>query len=186
MNCKYKHNECKRCYCSNCDLVAVVDDNCHRQMMSVPKYVPMEKGLYRLSVQVWIKCPCLHGLYLLQKRSPNVGYNPNMWSPLTGGVKADEDVVTTIHREAKEELGISLTNLKFIDRCKRDEYFEEVWYAELIPEYSDTEYPGVKFALQKEEVDAIIFVDNLGIKQYFDEGTLADNSYFKTHILELI
>ena len=179
--CKYRHDECTRRFCSNCELNAVVDDNCQRLMLSAPKYVPMEPGTYRLSVQVWIKCPSLYGLYVLQKRTHNTGYSPGMWSPLTGGVKAGEDVSSTIRREAKEELGIEVTNLKFIARQKHEEHFEEVWYAEDAGS-TDPNAADINFVLQKEEVDTITFVKGDDIKKFFEEGTLMEDSYFKTYI----
>jgi ADP-ribose pyrophosphatase YjhB (NUDIX family) len=104
-----------------------------------------------------------------------------MWAPLTGGVKAGEDISSTIHREAKEELGIEVTNLKFIARQKHEEHFEEVWYAEVAGS-TDPNTADINFILQKEEVDTITFVKGDDIKKFFEEGTLMEDSYFKTYI----
>ena len=177
-SCKFRHPPCPMSLsdptlCSKCELISVVDYNFQRLMSCAPKFAPMDPGEYRLSVQVWIRCPNLYNLYLLQKRAPTTGYFPSMWAPLTGGVKAGEDTITTIKREAKEELNITLTNLKFLCHNRHEQYIEEVWYAETL---------STTFNLQKEEVATILFLEPAELLNYKAQGLLSPNSILPTQL----
>ena len=62
-------------------------------------------GVYHLVVHVWILGS--DGKFLLSKRSPHKPY-PNLWECTAGSAIAGDDSITTVLKEAREELGIEL------------------------------------------------------------------------------
>ncbi len=66
---------------------------------------------------------------LIQQRSSNKKFFPNMWSNTGGASKAGETSVETVIRELKEELDINpnIDNLELIASYKRKKDFVDVW-----------------------------------------------------------
>ena len=65
------------------------------------------EGCYHLVVHVWIRNS--KGEYLISQRSANRPTFPLMWETTGGSVIAGEDSLTGAIREAKEEVGVTLT-----------------------------------------------------------------------------
>ena len=62
------------------------------------------------------------GRVLLQHRDEKAPINPNRWGIFGGQIEGDETPEETVVREAKEELGIELKDLKFF---RKFEFHEE-------------------------------------------------------------
>lgn len=86
------------------------------------------KGLYHLSVSVWIVNQ--QGQYLLSQRHPKKQY-PLYWECTGGSVFSGETSLQGAIREVKEELGILLTpgSEKLIYQTRRENVqdFYDVW-----------------------------------------------------------
>jgi mutator protein MutT len=80
---------------------------------------PTNKNEYHIVVNVWIKND--DNKILLTKRDPNKPW-PNKWECTGGSIIAGEDSVTGAKREVKEEIGVTIKNIKLIKRIIRDEY----------------------------------------------------------------
>ena len=68
--------------------------------------MPMKKGEYHLTVQVWILNSS--GEFLITKRSPSLSFWANRWHATGGCAIAGDDSLQTALKEVREELGISL------------------------------------------------------------------------------
>ena len=90
------------------------------------------------------------GQFLLQKRSTNKKYFPNMWALCTGHVENGESPKEAALREVKEELGItvSLDHLYSFASGKFDS--QTTYFFSIICNLSSNE-----FAIQKEELSEV-------------------------------
>jgi mutator protein MutT len=75
------------------------------------------------------------GKIVLQHRDGNAPTKKNMWAFFGGGIDKGETPEQTVRREAREELGIELKNLKFFNRYEFQESYgfieKSVFVAEL-------------------------------------------------------
>lgn len=112
----------------------------------IRKGQPLLNGEYHLIVEGWIRCG--EDTFLIQKRSANKKLFPNMWyCSLGGSVQAGEDAKQGLIREAKEELGIDISNdLIKLKRIITENYC--IFYIYLIERDIDLK----EIVLQKEEV----------------------------------
>lgn len=116
-------------------------------------------GDWHLSVHCWIINS--KGELLIQKRSPEKESHPNMWDiSAAGHVAAGDTPVQTVIREAKEELGLVLTegDFKQIATVKQNKVFPGGNYfnREFNPVYileKDIDLSELK--LQKDEVSEV-------------------------------
>jgi mutator protein MutT len=79
------------------------------------------KNEYHIVVNIWIKND--DNKIILTKRDPNKPW-PNKWECSGGSVVAGEDSISGAKREVKEEIGIDINNIEFIERVIRDEYLD--------------------------------------------------------------
>jgi mutator protein MutT len=79
------------------------------------------KNEYHIVVNIWIKND--NNKIILTKRDPNKPW-PNKWECSGGSVVAGEDSISGAKREVKEEIGIDINNIEFIERVIRDEYID--------------------------------------------------------------
>ncbi|MHB1150956.1 MAG: GNAT family N-acetyltransferase [Eubacteriales bacterium] len=90
----------------------------------------MAQDEYHIVVHVWIKNS--KGEYLISKRTPNKTF-PDMWECTGGSALIGEDSFTAAVREAKEELGVNLSECegKMIFSFKRQNHnypdFIDIW-----------------------------------------------------------
>ena len=94
-------------------------DNKRRPLNKTTERHEKIEGEYRQSVHTWIQNS--KGEFLIQKRTPNKNFFPNMWSQTGGGVDTGETTFQAAVRECKEELGIDIdtSNMELIMSFKR-------------------------------------------------------------------
>lgn len=99
--------------------------------------------------------------FLIQKTSKNRG---SVYATTGGHVSYKDDAVTTVIKEAKEELGITLSkdDIVFIDSQKHDVAYCDVFYAH-------KNIPIEDFKIQKSEVDAVYWMSQDEIERLIKE-----------------
>ena len=80
---------------------------------------PTKQGEYHIVVNIWIKNT--DDKIILTKRHPNKPW-PYKWECTGGSIISGEDSISGVKREVKEEIGIDIFEIKFIERIIRDEY----------------------------------------------------------------
>lgn len=123
-------------------------DNKRQMLNRTTERSEKTNGEYRQSVHTWIMNS--KGEFLIQKRSPNKKFFPNMWSQTGGGVDEGETTLQAALRECKEELGITidLSNIELILSFKRKFDFVDVWLVK-----QDIDISNI--VLQEEEVSEV-------------------------------
>ena len=123
-------------------------DNKRQMLNRTTERSEKTNGEYRQSVHTWIMNS--KGEFLIQKRSPNKKFFPNMWSQTGGGVDEGETTLQAALRECKEELGITidLINIELILSFKRKFDFVDVWLVKQDIDISD-------IVLQEDEVSDV-------------------------------
>ena len=119
-----------------------------------------DKGLWHRAVHVWVLNS--KGELLIQKRSPLVDNNSNLWDiSAAGHVSAGENYTTSAIRETEEEIGLKLSpkDFIFIGIIKRESSREGYINKEINPMYivkMDLDPNEVK--KQAEEVTEVKFI----------------------------
>ena len=123
-------------------------------------------GEYRQSVHVWILNS--KGEFLIQKRTPNKKFFPNMWSQTGGGVDEGETTLQAALRECKEGLGIDINkkNIEFMLSFKRKYDFVDVWLVR-------HDYNISELVLQEDEVADVKWATIDEIRNLMKSGELA-------------
>lgn len=109
---------------------------------------PVPRGLYHLGVHIW---PInARGEFLIQQRSPDVQWKPNMWACTGGCAVAGEDSLAAARRELREEIGYDAREdeLHVVAHLRRSNAFCGVYALH-------TDRAAAEFSLQKEEVSAV-------------------------------
>ena len=179
---KYPQFRCFDKHCDNCDLTTVVDKQGQVKLLPAPKYAIMPRDEFRLCIQLWIRyfAPDVQSheiLFILQKRAPNLGYFPNLWAPVTGGVKYGETSPHAACREAYEELGLHVSNLRKIETLFHNAFAEDIYYADV--------HAPLLITLQKEEVSNFALVSKSGLRKLFNNSQLIPTSYCTTSFEKL-
>jgi isopentenyldiphosphate isomerase len=109
----------------------------------------LPEGAYHLCAELWLLDSS--GRLLLQQRSPQKRQLAGVWAMTTGCMKAGEDTLAGILREAGEELGLALDReaVCYICRLVHDNILWDIWAAR-------TDAPAL--VLQPEEVSAVRWV----------------------------
>ncbi|MGO1581421.1 MAG: NUDIX hydrolase [Peptoniphilaceae bacterium] len=132
----------------------------------------LKKGDYHLVVEGWIRNS--QGYFLIQKRSGNKKLFPNKWyCSLGGSVQARENPKEGLIREAKEELGIDISNNKI--RLKRiivDKFI--IFYIYLI----DRNFKIENLDIQEEEVADAKIANLEEIERMIDEDEMISLDYY--------
>lgn len=123
-------------------------------------------GEYRQSVHTWIMNS--KGEFLIQKRTPNKKFFPNMWSQTGGGVDEGETTLQAALRECNEELGITINpeNMELIMSFKRKHDFVDVWLVR-------GDYDINELTLQEDEVSEAKWATVEEIRDLMNSGKLA-------------
>lgn len=129
-----------------------------------------EDGVYHAGADIWVINS--ERKILIQKRSPQKRYQPNVWGMTGGSIVRGEDAVTALKREFKEELGIELEieRLKKIKRYRTD----NIWLDEYVT-YQDIDLN--KVIMQEEEVCEVKFVTYDELNELFEEGLFIENRW---------
>ena len=141
-------------------------DNKRRPLHKTSERHDKVNGEYRQSVHTWIQNS--KGEFLIQKRTPNKKFFPNMWSQTGGGVDTGETSLQAALRECKEELGIDINpnNMELILSFKRKYDFVDVWLVKQDIDISE-------LVLQEDEVADVKWATIDGIKDLMNSGKLA-------------
>ena len=141
-------------------------DNKRRPLHKTSERHDKVDGEYRQSVHTWIQNS--KGEFLIQKRTPNKKFFPNMWSQTGGGVDTGETTLQAALRECKEELGIDINpnNMELILSFKRKYDFVDVWLVKQDIDISE-------LVLQEDEVADVKWATVDEIKDLMNSGKLA-------------
>lgn len=139
------------------ELLDEVDENNHFTGRFYPRDYIHANLLYHRIANIWIQNQ--NGNLLMQKRSHHKKTDPDKWSITGGHVVHNEEVVISLIREVKEEIGISITeppSLMFIDKNlgteeKKKANFDYYFYIKMDIDLK-------KCNLQKEEVEEVAYI----------------------------
>ena len=140
-----------------------------------------QEGIYHLGTDVWIINS--ENKILIQKRSPQKKFEPNVWAMTGGSVMKGETALDTLKRETMEELGIELNEEKAIKikRYKTGNVWLEVYIVRQDVDLS-------KVVLQEEEVAEVKFATFDEIEKLFQNNLFISNrwEYVRNEIKEFI
>lgn len=130
------------------ELLDLYDENARKTGKIIVRGTPIRNGEYSMSVHMYIYNSA--GQFLLQKRSMQKKSLPGIWSVTCGAVSSGENSIEAGIREAREELGLTVSEeqFEFIGRIKRRHSFINVYFLKL-------DFDLSQLVLQKEEVDAV-------------------------------
>lgn len=133
-----------------------------------------KKGLYHQTIHIWFFTD--NNKILLQKRASVKKIFPNLWDvSVAGHIGAGESIIDTAIREAKEEIGISITSEELIKiGCRKNENklpngildyeFQNVFLCKLT-------VPLSQLTMQPEEVDDLQLFDISILKNTTKHGS---------------
>lgn len=144
------------------ELFDIYDKNRDLTGKKVTGYNEMVEGEYRMVVDVILVNS--QNQFLIQKRTANKSYCPNMWGLTGGSVDAGEDSLTAIIRETQEEIGLMLTSeeleLFHKDYGRDQPILVDVWLV-----YKEVKIEDLK--LQPEEVCDVKWADISELREMF-------------------
>ena len=140
-----------------------------------------QEGVYHPGTDVWIINS--ENKLLIQKRSPQKKFEPNVWAMTGGSIIKGETALETLKRETMEELGIELDVQKAI-KIKRYRT-GNVWLDEYIVR-QDIDLN--KVILQEEEVSEVKFATFDEIENLFQNNLFISNrwEYVRDEIKEYL
>ena len=124
------------------------DKNARKTGRVILRGMPIHQGEYSMAVHLYIYDTS--GRFLMQKRSKTKRSLPGIWSITCGAVSSGEDSVSAGIREAKEEVGLTITaeDMEMICRIRKKRSFVDVYFVKKDFNIEDC-------VLQREEVDAV-------------------------------
>ena len=140
-----------------------------------------QEGIYHPGTDVWIINS--ENKLLIQKRSPQKKFEPNVWAMTGGSIMKGETALETLKRETMEELGIELDTEKAI-KIKRYRT-GNVWLDEYIVR-QDIDLN--KVVLQEDEVSEVKFATFDEIENLFQNNLFISNrwEYVRDEIKEYL
>lgn len=125
------------------ELWSLYDRNCNLIVAEHDSNVPIPKGLYHLSVEVWATAGTK---FFLTKRSQTKKHYPGYWECTGGSAIAGEDFWNAAIREVREELGITVEpqQLRLMAKTVQDKHIVAVFLLN-IPE-------STAFRLSEQEI----------------------------------
>lgn len=129
-----------------------------------------EKGIYHQGADVWIINS--EKKILIQKRSPEKKFDPNVWAMTGGSIIKGETSLETLKRETQEELGIDLDIKKAIKihHYKTGNVWLDVYIVEQDINLDD-------IVMQKEEVCEVKFATFDEIETYYYNNMFMKNRW---------
>jgi len=150
------------------ELWAVLDEHGNKTGKIIERGTELERGEYRLLVDVWIINE--NNEFLISKRIPTKQPFPGKWNPVCGSVIAGEDSISGALRETKEELGITLNpqNGRLVKRFI-------TWKTAIIDVWLFSQAVDINsVVLQKEETDDVMWATSSLVKQIVDKNDFID------------
>ena len=140
-----------------------------------------QEGIYHPGADVWIVNS--ENKLLIQKRSPEKKFEPNVWAMTGGSIMKGESALETLKRETMEELGVEL-NVKNAIKIKRYRT-GNVWLDEYIVR-QDIDLD--KVILQEEEVCDVKYATYDEIEELFQNNLFICNrwEYVRDEIREYL
>lgn len=129
-----------------------------------------QEGIYHPGTDVWIINS--ENKLLIQKRSPQKKFEPNVWAMTGGSIIKGETPLETLKRETMEELGVEL-DVKNAIKIKRYRT-GNVWLDEYIVR-QDIDLN--KVVLQEEEVSEVRFATFDEIERLFQNNLFIGNRW---------
>ena len=154
------------------EILEVLDENGNPTGQTIDKKdtFPCPEGVYHPGTDVWIINS--ENKILIQKRSPQKKYAPNVWAMTGGSIIKGESALDTLKRETMEELGVELDVQKAI-KLKRYR-IGHVWLdVYMVRQDIDLE----KVVLRKEEVCDIKYATYNEIEELFNHNLFIDNRW---------
>lgn len=164
------------------ELIDVLDENGCLTGKVLPRDEVHKQGLWHRSIVVAIVNE--HNQILLQQRSANKEKNANMWDiSVAGHISAGQDSLSAAAREINEEVSVLLgyrTEIKDFrymycfrkEQKLSDDFIERQFYDFFILRTSGLDDKTMYF--QKEEVQAVKFVDLADLQHMIEEKQLVE------------
>jgi isopentenyldiphosphate isomerase len=122
-----------------------------------------KKDIYRVS-GLWLYNE--GGQVLLAQRSFTKSHDPGMWGPAVAGTVAEgEDYLTTITREAEEELGLTGITFEIGPKVFQSEGWK--YWSQKFTAITDKDISDMK--IQKEEVEQVKWFDEKELPMLIEE-----------------
>lgn len=150
----------------------VYDENGRKTGRTMRRGEPLP-GEYMLCVHVYLYTP--EKMFLVQKRSSRKESHPGVWDVTVGAVLCGEESLEGARRETLEEVGIDIAadaSVSFIGRVKKRKSFADIYFVEKKFDIKDC-------ILQKEEVEAVRFVNEKELLYLQEHDRLRDADYMK-------
>ena len=149
----------------------IYDENANRTGRIMERGEP-RPGDYMLCVHIYLYTP--DRKFLVQKRAMSKETHPGEWDVTGGAVLSGEESIDGAIRETEEEVGIKLdkSELCLVGRIKRKKNFVDIYFVEKKFDIKDC-------ILQKEEVEAVRFVNEKELLYLQEHDRLRDADYMK-------
>jgi len=149
------------------ELLKVYDENNEYLGYKEIRSVVHKKRLYHREVALWV-VDIENNSVLLQKRSKNKITGANKLGVLAGHVVGDDSLIGTVRKEAIEELGIDVSNIrvhKLLDFQKKDKNN----YCHIYHYYIISYIPINEIDVQEEELSRVMYFDYDFLKKCIKE-----------------
>lgn len=148
----------------------ILDEQGNKTGKTMVKGESFRKGQYHLGSDVWIMNS--DNKILIQKRSPSKRLDPNVWAMTGGSAINGEDSITTIKREALEELNIKLneSDLELVKKYKTGTVYLHVYFSNKDINLDD-------IVMQEEEVCDIKWASYDEIEEIYNNGQFMKNRW---------
>lgn len=145
------------------EMLLVLDENGNPTKKLKKRSIAHDKFLWHNEIALWILNP-ENKTVLLQRRSKNKRTNPNKLAICMGHVVGFDSIEETIRREAKEELGVDISNFELhkLDICKVNRPTNHCFSHHY---YIIANIPLSSFVIQKEELSEVVYIDYQKLKE---------------------
>lgn len=162
------------------EFLEIVDENGNFTGEILEKELVHDRNLLHNEISVFLVND--KGEVLLQKRSANKRFKPNLWGLCSGHVDAFESLENAAIREVGEEVGLEITNEdlhsfyeKVLYKREQNSHITYLYYAK-------TNLKEDEFVLQEEEVAEVKWVPIVEVPTWIKNGL---TSFGERRILEL-
>lgn len=145
------------------ELLKVLDDDGNETGSFEKRSVVHETELFHNEIALWV-IDAENKSVLLQRRSPNKKLNPNKLALCAGHVVGDETIDEALQKEAKEEIGIDISNydVKKLVTIKRVEPKNHNFAHHY---YIVARIPVESIKIQEEELTEVLYMDYEKLKK---------------------